>query len=1340
MSDNLSKSTDAPPISDDKVGGNSLESSTAVDRTGINLALTDAAPRLEESVLSNGNGNGNGNGTTNGDNGKSDSEAETVVLGGKEERATTKVIKHEDASDGEGNSASATTRVEDRKVSAAEDGHYGARKPSLKRKRVVQESALNEPPEAGNSSNLSSTFSSPAPQHHSDRAESHSDHPPSVAKDAREKKSRLRRRKLEPEDEESTRQRRGKSDPSLGIVNGQERRGKRRVKDYEASSTRSESPPTHQHPRSHLTQLNSIHSGVKRRKAPPLPSIERRRKASEDTHVESDDSTSAHSRPHLQKSASIDEHAMGKSHKKILDKSGRTPVARACANDNIQQLEIELKERPYHLNEPDYAQNTPLQIAALEGFVDTVQYLLDQGCIVNCKNIDGDTPLIDAIENGHLGVVTQLLKAGADPRMRNGKGHDSMDLVNSENDKDGTIRDALVAALEKGPQRRSSEDQTITNRDNDGASVISASAGSPTDSTQGKGPPTGSETSRQGQGGRASLGSETTRRKTARSQTTRDGLLWISATPERLREAASKGDIEVVGHILNSRPADTESMLLAARGGHDVVLQLLIALGRNSEPDPEPLQSSDYKPGHDTPMLAAIGGGNVKVVELLLKQSGFDPTRRMYRGYTYYELAKQRQSSNWQQEYHILKEAYDNYTAETGRRSANGTPRKIRTKRADGPSSPSAQAYHAVDGLKRQSSHGSLSRKPVRSDDERNDAAAVTLDREAGHLGPPRAKIRGGARSASDAGAVATLKLEINPKPRRRLLSKNEISDQNNKRRASSALERSPSSTYDNTRRQSSEASTSAAPDRKAEKRSSSPTKREEVTKKRPRVSSSPHSSISESQNPNHVEKKKKRRVESHGNAVEHSQGPAMVANMIATPELTVSPVNAPGTAPVAFMGGNSSSSPKVRSPDDTKLSMKSLLGSIDRTLPQDHPRRASQSPKQSENISRTSTFMQGTSPRKDEMNHDIHRTTGHDQDMIDHDREAHYREAQAMTDERERRHQLIHDSEVQAAKEREVEAAQERERAAEVHRQRQAEEAREQEAARLKAQQEAEELERQMQTERLEEEAREAKKRTEELLARRAEQERQQREKEERRQADLEHREQMRRIRLQEEKEQQRREALPNGLRRAAELSPEDARDPEWINKWLPLYTVETQDLDPSIQGEEAHERWVANVQVAPLLAIKDLELSQCVPFPHLVPFSPLTLAQKKHLLTPPLTQTQPGRTAPSPPPSAAPSGASCATNKPEPGSPPSAPPTTRKPCSAKPAPSSSRCNPSSGSATATSWTSSPAIRISARSCCIRAPWRCRSSHLDLVARGSARVGGVLGGRVGMERGRRGW
>lgn len=366
-----------------------------VDKATTNQASKGTAPRQQKSPVKNGNG------TTNGDNEKSDSEAETVVLDGKQEGATKNIIKRENASDGEGHPSPAPKKADGRTATPNGEEQVGSRKPSLKRKRVIQEIAAHEPAENGNSSNLSSTFSSPAPQSRFDKANgTDSDRVSAVPEDGRKKKGRLRRRKLEGEDEDHPRQRRGKSDPSSGLTNGQERRKKKRVKEHDASSTRSESP-THQHPRSHSTHSISIHNGVKRRKAPPSLSIERRRKVSEETHQESDDSTSTHHRPHLQKSASVDEHAMGKiAHKKILDRSGRTPVARACANDNIKQLSIELKERPHHLNEPDYARNNPLQIAALEGFAETVQFLLGKDCIVNCKNIDGDTPLIDAVENG----------------------------------------------------------------------------------------------------------------------------------------------------------------------------------------------------------------------------------------------------------------------------------------------------------------------------------------------------------------------------------------------------------------------------------------------------------------------------------------------------------------------------------------------------------------------------------------------------------------------------------------------------------------------------------------------------------------------------------------------------------------------------------------------------------------------------------------------------------------------------------------------------------------------------------------------------------------------------
>ena len=1148
-------------------------------------ASPDKASKQEEVVFINGNGR------KHGENGKSDSEAETVVLSGKEDSTTKKIIKHEDVSDAEARLTTFARKSEDRKALHPDrNGQNGMRKPSLKRKRAVQEAATSEGLEAGNSSNLSSTFSSPAPQTRSDK-DNESDSEPSrvsrpVHDDAAKKKGRLRRRNFEPDDEQEGRQRRGKSDPSPGLRNGQERRGKRRVKELDASSARSESPPTHQHVRQHSTQAGNIHSGVKRRKVPPSLSIERRRKASEDIHLESDESNSAQSRPQLHKTASTDEHAMAKtSHKKILDKSGRTPVARACAGDNIEQLTAELKERPHHLNEPDYAQNTPLQIAALEGFTDTVQFLLDEGCIVNCKNVDGDTPLIDAVENGHLDVVMQLLKAGADPRLRNGKGDEPLDLVKPENDNYEAIRDALLAAKAKESLRRPSEDQSAITRDNDGAS-ISASGGSPTDSTQSKAVGATGETSRQfsKSGG---LGAEAARRKTARSQATREGLLWISATPERLREAASKGDLEVVGHILNTRPADTESMLLAARGGHDVVLQLLIALGRNPEPDPEPLSPTDYKPGQNTPMLAAIGGGNIKVVELLLKQSGFDPTRRLYRGYTYYELAKQRQGSHWQQEYDILKEAYDNYVAEGGKRSSHGSPRKVRTKRRETSSSPRGSPNYdqPEDGMKRHFSHKASYHKHVRLDDDHKDASAVASDREADTLAPPTSKSKA-VRSASDVGSRESSRLEAIPKPRRRLMSKNEISDQDLKRRASQVTEGSPSSSNDVPTHKSSDASVAVPHDRKTHRRDSSPIKHES-SKKRPRISTNLRGGLSEHVKFDDIVRKKKRRLDSEGNAAEQDnndthvpKGHATVANMIASPEPILSPVKTPGSAPVAYMGGNTAPSPKVRSPVEARSNTRSPYGSIDRALHNDVVARASQSPRIGEQISQDMGAKSGSPSNSAGI-------------------KATDNAAPAKTDQNAN-HLINKDEQEQTAQHPAAQSTRTTE--AEAERQRKAEE------ARLKAVLEAAEAERQLQTEREEEEARLLQMRNEELQARRAEQERQQREIEERRKAELEHREEMRRLRLQEEQEIQRRNALPNGLRRAAELSPDEARDPQWINKWLPLYTVETEDLDPNCSKEEAGERWIANVQVAPLLANKDLELSQCKP-----PFTPISNSRQK-------------------------------------------------------------------------------------------------------------------------------
>ena len=1176
----------APTDKGEQLGQDRVRSQDPSQHVGITTTEAPALPTTNGDVLTNGNGN------SNVEIGKSDSEAETVVLSGKDENqaaSRTKTIKHEDFSDDQRSIGSiARKRNAHNEDSVAGNKLIEARKPSLKRKRIVHEVMASEGAEGGNSSNLSSARSSPAPQAVSDRNRgSDSDRSrssPPLDEDIQKKKGRLRKRKLERADDQESRKQRGKSDPSSEVVNGKERREPRRGKKQHTSSVRSESPPPHQHLKEHSIQPPSINNEVKRKKAPPSLSIVSRKKVSEDSGPESDDSSSPKSRPRLHKSASVDEPMTSKlSHKKNVDRSGRTPVARACANENLQQLVHELKERPEHLNKPDFANNTPLQIAALEGFLEICQYLIREGCTIDCHNVDGDTPLIDAVENGHLQVVDLLLEAGADPRVRNAKGYEPLDLV-KENDDYEAIRDALTAAKEKHSLRRASEDQSAAAKDNDGTSV-SAPGGSPTDSLQTQGSKPGSgggEIRTKFYNGKSEL--DLTRRKTARREPTREDLLWVAPTPARLRDAASKGDMAIVGHCLNTLRADTESMLAAARGGHDDVLEILIAIGRPPEPDPEPLASSQYRAGHNTPMLAAIGGGNVKVIRLLLGQPRFNPTRRIYRNYTYYELAKQRQSSNWHEEYDALKEAYDNYDNDRARKSGSSSPHKIRTKRPGSSSSPipSSTGERPVERIKREHSHKSSSHKHLHPNDtERKRSSSAISDREAESIDPRKTKVRNG-RSTSDAGSTASSMPEPGPKPRRRLLSKNEIqSDHDMKRRGSLVTDKSSPSSHEKPRRLSTASPVSVTHDNKQIVQDNCISQRQ-GSKKRPRISTSPHESVSEI-NKSHdvVNKKKRQRADSQGNAIDKDRkdsmprGPAMVANMvanmIASPEPVMSPIKIPGTAPVAFMGGTTASPPLVRSPVEQRKNIGFPVGSLETTLHQDVAAPESQRSRHDKpNLQSSGQAYERPVPTSEE-----HKTSDH---SITTTLQVN-KEAKAMATEREVQEKAARDMEALKARGREARAA------------------REQEEAQIKAQREEAELQRQLQTEREEAEARAAKKRSDELQlqAKRAEQERQQKEREERKRVELELREEQRRARIQEDQEMQRRERLPYGLQKAAGLGPEQARDPGWIRNWLPLYYITTEDLDPDCDKEESQERWITNVQAAPLLANRDLELSQC-------------------------------------------------------------------------------------------------------------------------------------------------
>ena len=415
-----------------------------------------------------------------------------------------------------------------------------------------------------------------------------------------------------------------------------------------------------EHRRGTSTQLTSGEFEKRKRGRPPL--INTRRNRSVDRASDASDESEprlSRPRPLLHKLASHDHDIMSPAKvgpRKWKDKVGRTPLARACNDGDLDAVKARFAERPEDLHEQDNAKNTPLQIASIEGWEEVVEFLLSKGAEVNVKNIDGDSPLIDAVENGHIPVIRLLLQKGANARQANTKGYEPSELAKKDDDSYEEIRELLNEAKEKHTQRVTGI-ETHDHPNRDGASSRAASAASPRDS-----PPVGARSP-------PALGS---RRRTGRSESTRNDLLYQANTQDNLVKLAGKGDVQGVNYILQIlEKADTPALIAAAKAGHEEVLQLLIAMG-NPDVDPDPVRGPRMVPGYNTPMLAAIGRGHPDVVKLLASQAGFNPTRR-YREKTYFELAEERRGDRWEEEMQVLKQAYERY-----KDKKNGSPRRTR--------------------------------------------------------------------------------------------------------------------------------------------------------------------------------------------------------------------------------------------------------------------------------------------------------------------------------------------------------------------------------------------------------------------------------------------------------------------------------------------------------------------------------------------------------------------------------------------------------------------------------------------------------------------------------------
>lgn len=90
----------------------------------------------------------------------------------------------------------------------------------------------------------------------------------------------------------------------------------------------------------------------------------------------------------------------------------QTHFARAAADGDLQRMRM-LQMAGVNVNSHG-ACCSPLFLAAGEGRLDAVRYLLDQGADVNAREYGGRTPLTEAAFSGNASVIKELLLRGAD--------------------------------------------------------------------------------------------------------------------------------------------------------------------------------------------------------------------------------------------------------------------------------------------------------------------------------------------------------------------------------------------------------------------------------------------------------------------------------------------------------------------------------------------------------------------------------------------------------------------------------------------------------------------------------------------------------------------------------------------------------------------------------------------------------------------------------------------------------------------------------------------------------------------------------------------------------------
>lgn len=90
---------------------------------------------------------------------------------------------------------------------------------------------------------------------------------------------------------------------------------------------------------------------------------------------------------------------------------------------NVESIEAQIKEL---VNKKDISGQTPLSVAAKDGKLKEVKYLVDNGADVNLREKSGHTSLWWAAHFGHLETVQYLVEHGADANIKVDTGNTSL--------------------------------------------------------------------------------------------------------------------------------------------------------------------------------------------------------------------------------------------------------------------------------------------------------------------------------------------------------------------------------------------------------------------------------------------------------------------------------------------------------------------------------------------------------------------------------------------------------------------------------------------------------------------------------------------------------------------------------------------------------------------------------------------------------------------------------------------------------------------------------------------------------------------------------------------------